>query len=173
MPPLPRTVRCEDCGLTRNYPGSAEAQMRVRELFRNRRVNVITVTPETTISGATRLLMQHGIGALPVITATGSVVGLVSERDIVQAVDRSPESVGSVPVQQVMRRPAPVCSADTPINDVMQSMTRERQRHLVVLDGGSIAGVVSVGDMVKYRVEQLELETGVLRDYVAAQRASS
>jgi predicted transcriptional regulator len=72
-----------------------------------------------------------------------------------------------------MRRPVPVCSADDSLRDVMARMTRDRLRHLVVLDGDSVTSVISVGDLVKHRLEQLETETGVLRDYVAAYRAST
>jgi CBS domain-containing protein len=70
-----------------------------------------------------------------------------------------------------MRRPAPTCRADDPLPGVMARMTRNRLRHLVVVGDDGIVGVVSVGDLVKHRLEQLETETGVLRDYVAAQRA--
>jgi len=74
-------------------------------------------------------------------------------------------------VQEVMR-PVPYCDADDTVEQAMKQMTSQRLRHLVVRDNGKIIGVISVGDMVKYRLEQLESETAVLRDYVAAQRAS-
>lgn len=148
--------------------------MRVRELLRHKSGNVITIRPDTSVGEATRLLMQHGIGGLPVVAPGGSVAGLLSERDVVRAVHQSTGTeVGGVPVERVMQRPAPTCSGDASLHDIMREMTRERHRHLVVLEGAQIAGVVSVGDLVKHRLEQLELETGVLRDYVAAQRASS
>lgn len=146
--------------------------MRVRDLLRNKH-DVVTVSPDTDVAAATRLLMQHGIGGLPVVTDSGRVVGLVSERDIVKAVDASANAVGHLPVERVMRKPAPVCDVDASLHEIMNSMTRERQRHYVVIENDRIAGVVSVGDLVKHRLEQLELETGVLRDYVAAQRARS
>jgi CBS domain-containing protein len=147
--------------------------MRVRELLRNKRGDVVTVAGDSPLSTAIRLLMQHNIGGLPVVTADGALAGFIAERDIVRALGEAPGGVETVTVRRVMRKPAPTCDAETSLHDVMQSMTRERQRHLVVMDEGRIAGVVSVGDMVKHRLEQLELEAGVLRDYVAAQRASS
>jgi CBS domain-containing protein len=101
------------------------------------------------------------------------VVGFVAERDIVKALEASREQAVRLPVQQVMRRPAPTCGSEDSLQEVMARMTRDRLRHLVVVDAGRIAGVISVGDIVKYRLEQLETETGVLRDYVAAQRAGT
>jgi CBS domain-containing protein len=147
--------------------------MRVRELLRDKRGNVVTTSPASSVASAARLLMQHGIGGLPVVADDGRVVGILSERDIVKALDERVASFADTPVERVMHRPAPVCDADTPLQDIMSSMTRQHERHIVVMEGGAIVGVVSVGDLVKHRLGQLETETGVLRDYVAARRASS
>ena len=105
------------------------------------------------------------------VDETGGLAGFLSERDVVAAVDRSPLGVRHLRVEQCMQRPAPTCRSEDSLPEVMARMTRERLRHLVVVQGTAIAGVLSVGDLVKYRLEQLEMETGVLRDYVAAQRA--
>jgi CBS domain-containing protein len=144
--------------------------MRVGQLLKGK-APVITMEPLTPVSTAVRLIMQHGIGGLPVVGPGGRVIGFVAEREIVGALDEHPEPIGALPVEHIMRRPAPVCSADDSLETIMQRLTRERMRHLVVMDGDRILGVVSVGDLVKHRLEQLELEAGVLRDYVAAQRA--
>jgi len=146
--------------------------MTVRELIRRKRSDVITVHLGTGVPAAANLLIEHGIGGVPVVSPDGSVVGFVSERDIVRAVTRNGGVIRDVIVDRIMRRPAPVCSADDSLLDVMTRLTRDRMRHLVVLDAGTIAGVISVGDLVKHRLEQLETETGILRDYVAAKRAS-
>src|SRR5690606_39200485 len=95
----------------------------------------------------------------------------LSERDVVRLVDRGSRDPGADTVASVMTKPGPTCSGGDAIKDVMARMTRDRARHLVVLDQGRISGVISVGDLVKHRLEQLEMETGVLRDYVAGQRA--
>lgn len=145
--------------------------MHVRELLKKKGSGVIAVQAGTDVGTAARLLMQHTIGGLPVVASSGSVVGFVAERDVVRAVDQSGEGIRHLPVEQVMRRPAPTCSGDDSLQEVMARMTRERLRHLVVVDGDRSVGVISVGDLVKHRLEQLETETGVLRDYVAAQRA--
>lgn len=146
--------------------------MSVRQLLKKKPTTVFTVESTADVARATQLLMEHRIGGLPVIELpAGSLVGFVSEREIVEAVDRHPEEAAGISVASIMRRPAPVCRGDDGIRDVMRRMTRERLRHLVVQDGDRIVGVISVGDLVKDLLEQLEVEAGVLRDYVAAQRA--
>jgi CBS domain-containing protein len=147
--------------------------MSVREILRTKGNHVVTVRPETGLAEAVRLLMRHGIGGLPVVDRNGSYVGLLSERDLVHALDATPGDVRTQSVAQAMHRPPPACRLDEPLQSVMQRMTRERLRHLVVLDGERIAGLISVGDIVRYRLQQLETETGVLRDIVAAQRAAT
>jgi CBS domain-containing protein len=145
--------------------------MRVRELLSRKPSSVITVEPSTEVGAVARLLLEHGIGGVPVVSETGAILGFVAERDIVQAVNDQQNSVRHLRADAVMRRPAPTCTADDAVHDVMVRMTRQRLRHLVVEDQGKTLGVISVGDLVKHRLEQLETETGVLRDYVAAQRA--
>lgn len=145
--------------------------MRVRQLLEKKRETAITIELNQDVATAARLLMRHGIGALPVTGPDGKVVGLVSERDIVRAVDLSTDGVRERTLDKIMRSPPPACSIDATLQEVMTAMTRERLRHLVVIEDGEIAGVISVGDLVKHRLEQLETETGVLRDYVAARRA--
>ncbi len=145
--------------------------MAVRELLKRKPEGVVTVEPSADVGRAAWLLMEHGIGGLPVVESDDTLVGFVSEREIVGVVHRNPDYPRDVRIAQIMRKPAPVCGADDRIRDVMERMTRERLRHLVVVDGGPIVGVISVGDLLKDRLEQLEVEAGVLRDYVAAQRA--
>lgn len=145
--------------------------MLVRELIRKKGPEVVRVERGTDLGTAVRLLMEHGIGGLPVADSDGSPVGFVAERDVARAVDENPGGVRHLPVDTVMQRPAPTCSGEDTLQEVMARMTRDRLRHLVVIESGRIAGVLSVGDLVKQRLEELETEAGVLRDYVAAQRA--
>jgi CBS domain-containing protein len=143
---------------------------RVGELIRAKSPTVVTVEPGTDLGQAVRLLQRHGIGALAVVDAGGDLVGLVGERDVIRALDRNHGSVREMTVSRVMQ-PPPTCSLDDSLHDVMTTMTRERFRHLLVLEGRRLAGIISIGDLVKHRLDQLEIETGVLRDYVAAKRA--
>jgi CBS domain-containing protein len=145
--------------------------MAVKELLRRKPSKVYTVRPDASVAAAARLLLEHRIGGLPVVTDQGRFVGFVSERDVVRGVDLHPDGLLGVPVEKVMRTPPPTCLADDTLHRAMTRMTRDRLRHLVVLEGEEILGVISVGDLVKYRLEQLETEAGVLRDYVAGQRA--
>src|SRR5687767_11763498 len=132
--------------------------MRVRDLLKNKSANLVTIEPNRDLAYAVHELMRHRIGGLPVVGTAGSVMGFVAERDIVQAVDGNPDNIRHLHVDRVMRRPAPTCTADDALQDVMARMTRERLRHLVVLDDGKLIGVISVGDLVKHRLEQLETE---------------
>ena len=145
--------------------------MSVRTLLKTKPAGVTTVDSAADVGAAARLLRDNAIGGLPVVDQDGSLVGFLSEREIVEAVLRHSPFVSDVGVPSIMRRPAPICRSDDPIRDVMERMTQDRLRHLVVMEGDRIAGVISVGDIVKYRLQELETETGVLRDYVAAQRA--
>jgi len=145
--------------------------MRVRDLIRAKADKVITVQAKDDLSTAIGLLMRHNIGGLPVLANDGSVVGILAERDVVRAAHETPFTFGSRRVQDLMR-PAPTCEADDAIADAMHRMTAQRQRHFLVLDQGKLVGVLSVGDLLKDRLRQLETEADVLRDYVAAQRAA-
>ena len=142
----------------------------VRELLLKKSANVLTVQPITSVLTAVQLLSRHNIGGLPVVAADGSVVGFVAERDVVKGVEANSDTLPHQPVERIMQHP-PICRADDTLHEVMSRMTRERLRHLVVVDNGRTIGVISVGDLVKHRLEELELEAGTLRDYVAAQRA--
>jgi CBS domain-containing protein len=145
--------------------------MRVRDLIHDKSETVITVQAKDELATAIHLLIKHNIGGLPVLANDGTVVGILAERDVVRAAHDKPGAMASLRVQDVMR-PAPTCDADDAVEAAMHRMTMQRQRHFLVLDGGKLVGVLSVGDLVKDRLSQLETEAGVLRDYVAAQRAA-
>lgn len=143
--------------------------MRVRDLLKRKPATLITIDAKADVGTAARLLIEHHVGGLPVVTPDGAVVGLVAERDVVRALHEGGSAAH--PVQRVMQ-PAPGCGPDESLPDVMRRMTTLRHRHLVVLEHGRLLGVISVGDIVKHRLEELEMETGVLRDMVAGQRVA-
>jgi CBS domain-containing protein len=145
--------------------------MQVRQLIDRKHDELITVNRRERVTRAARLLMKHRIGGLAVIEDDGRLVGFVAERELVRAFDHDPDTLSHITVEEIMQRPAPVCPGDASLYDVMARMTRERLRHMVVTEDGRPVGVVSVGDLVKHRLEELETETGVLRDYLAARRA--
>lgn len=144
--------------------------MRVRDLLGRGRSPVITIDSEARVDAAVRLMIEHRIGALPVMSG-GRVVGIVNERDIVELLGNQYGDIRGINLSRIMRR-APTCSIDDDVRTLMARMTGERLRHFIVMDGEKLSGIVSVGDVVKRRLDDLELETGVLRDYVAGQRVS-
>ena len=133
---------------------------------------LITVEPGATVARAAQLMLQHGVGGLPVLDASQRLIGFVGERDLIEALDRRGSDVRATPLSVVMR-PAPTCAADDTLTAVMGRMTLDRARQLVVMEGDRPIGIISVGDIVKHRLEELETETGVLRDYVAAHRVKA
>jgi CBS domain-containing protein len=105
-----------------------------------------------------------------VVTSEDAILGLISEREIVHAFSRYGEAAGSMTVKEIMQYGATTVSPDESVNHVMKLMTHHRVRHMPVLRGGKLAGIVSIGDVVKHRLEDLELETNVLRDVYNASR---
>lgn len=145
--------------------------MKVRELKRQKSADVVTTTAGTSVSAVIQVLLRQNIGAVPVVAADGTLLGIFGERDLLRALHLHGPRVQEMPVEQVMQRHLPTCEADSTLHELMSRMTRERLRHVLVLEDGRLAGIVSVGDIVKHRLDQLETETSVLRDYVTASRA--
>ncbi len=129
---------------------------------------VATVAPDTPLATAASRMQIEQVGALVASRDGKSVAGIIDERDIVRAYVRHGPDLAMKTVADVMRAEVVTCTLDEPVRQVMAKMTRHRVRHLPVLDGATLAGIVSIGDVVKSRLGELELETGVLRDaYIA------
>jgi CBS domain-containing protein len=143
--------------------------MTIENILRQKGTDVTTIGPEASIKRAADWLRAKNIGAL-VVTRENAILGLISEREIVHAFSRYGETVGSMPVKEIMQYGVTTVSPDESVNRVMRLMTHHRVRHMPVLRGGKLAGIVSIGDIVKYRLEELELETNVLRDVYNAVR---
>jgi CBS domain-containing protein len=142
--------------------------MSVASILRQKGTDVTTIAPEATIKRAADWLRLKNIGSL-VVTNGETVLGLVSEREIVQAFSHYGEVAAAMPVKEIMRQGVITVSPDESINRVMNLMTRHRVRHMPVLRDGKLAGIISIGDVVRHRLDDLELETNVLRDaYIAA-----
>ena len=146
-----------------------EEAMSIESILRRKGTDVTTIGPEASIKSAADWLRAKNIGAL-VVTSGYAVLGLISEREIVDAFSRHGETAGSMAVKEIMQRGVTTVSADESVNRVMNLMTHHRVRHMPVLRDGKLAGIVSIGDVVKYRLEELELETNVLRDVYNAAR---
>jgi len=144
--------------------------MHVRTILGTKGSNVVTIRQQATILDACRLLSEHRIGALPVVDDDGQVVGIFSERDAVRALARQGSSALGLTLSDVMTRDVLTCKSEDSLDDIMAVMTDRRVRHLPVVEGGKLVGIVSIGDVVKHRLEQVELEVDSLREYVQAAR---
>jgi CBS domain-containing protein len=143
--------------------------MTIESILRRKGTVVTTIAPDASIKRAADWLRAKNIGAL-VVTKSDAILGLISEREIVHAFSRYGETAGSILVKEVMQYGVTTISPDESVNRVMNLMTHHRVRHMPVLRGGKLAGIVSIGDIVKYRLQDLELEANVLRDVYHAAR---
>jgi len=141
----------------------------VETILRQKGTDVATIEPDASIRRAADWLRVKNIGAL-VVTSGEAVLGLISEREIVHAFSRYGETAISMPVKEIMRYGVITVSPDESVSRVMQLMTRHRVRHMPVLRDGKLSGIISIGDVVKHRLEDLEYETNVLRDAYMATR---
>ena len=126
---------------------------------------VITITPDATVRDLLALLAEHNIGAVIVSGDRKSVDGIVSERDVVRKLNGNDEVLGA-PVEQIMTAVVQTCEPGYDVDELMAVMTEHRIRHVPVLDDGELIGVVSIGDVVKSRITQLEFERDQLDSYV-------
>ncbi len=140
--------------------------MRISDILRSKGTAVATVTATTTVTGLLAELAVHNIGAMVVVGADGMPVGIVSERDVVRWLHQQGADVLRRPVAEIMSDVAVTCAPDDPVDDLAALMTDYRVRHVPVLDGGRLAGIVSIGDVVKRRMEELAAERQQLRQYI-------
>ena len=143
--------------------------MTIESILKRKGTSVTTIAPDASVKRAADWLRAKNIGAL-VVTSENALVGLISEREIVDAFSRHGEAAGSMLVKEVMQFGVTTVSPDDSVHRVMKLMTHHRVRHMPVLRDGKLAGIISIGDVVKHRLEDLELETNVLRDVYAAAR---
>jgi CBS domain-containing protein len=145
--------------------------MKVEEILKSKGRSVETIEPDASIAEAIgRLNGPPQIGALVVCDddEPGPIVGTLTERDIIRGLGKYGAKLLTMQITKVLSRNVPICSPQDSITRLMQQMTTSRYRHLPVVDHGELVGLVSIGDVVKARIEEMELETGLLRDlYIA------
>ena len=130
---------------------------------------IVHTLPETdTLADAVNLLNTYNIGAVVITDAGGAITGILSERDIIRRLGKNPTGALAMTIGQAMTRGVVTCQRDTNIAEVMERMTRLRIRHMPVAEGGDLIGIVSIGDVVKYKIEEAEHEAEVLREYIAS-----
>ena len=140
--------------------------MKVREILGAKGTEVPTIRPDSNVSTAANLLKLNGIGALVVSGDGTRVDGILSERDIVRALVDYGRDLMDLSVSELMTKSVRTCHLGSDVTEVMGEMTRSRIRHLPVVDDGELRGIISIGDVVKNRLDELETETNVLRDYI-------
>jgi CBS domain-containing protein len=140
--------------------------MSIRAILQSRGHDVISITSDASVSEAVTLLSERRIGAMPVVDE-GQVLGIFSERDVVYGLSHEGPSILTKKVSEVMITPAITVSPDEGAIDSLSLMTLRRIRHLPVIEKGKLIGFVSIGDIVKYRIEKIEAEAAALRDYIA------
>ena len=141
--------------------------MTVAAILADKGRDVATTTPSKTVADAVAILARRKIGALVVVEGSDHIAGIISERDIVRAIAATAGAALAEPVSAIMTKTVVTCSEGETIDSVMSRMTRGRFRHLPVTTGGRLSGIISIGDVVKARIEQVEREAEEMRAYIA------
>lgn len=142
--------------------------MHIADILDTKGAAVATVPPDATVAEVVEALATHGIGALVVSTDGARIEGIVSERDVVRRLAHDHDGLLARRVSDIMSSPVVSCAPDAQVADVMATMTAERIRHLPVARDGTLAGIVSIGDVVKATIEQLQRDRKLLEDYISA-----
>jgi CBS domain-containing protein len=139
--------------------------MRIADVLRNKGASVATITPETSVSGLLTELSVHNIGAMVVVSPDG-VIGIVSERDVVRALQERGADLLRLPVSEIMTTFVATCTPNDSVDSLSVLMTTKRVRHIPVMENGKLTGIVSIGDVVKTRMEELEASQEQLQAYI-------
>lgn len=140
--------------------------MNVKAILAAKGGEVISIEPTADLTAAAHLLEARRIGAVVICGAGGRLAGILSERDIVRAISEHGAEALTLPVGQVMTRNVATCGEDDTVATIMERMTEGKFRHMPVLAKGKLIGLVSIGDVVKQRVEEVEQESEAMRDYI-------
>ena len=140
--------------------------MNVKAILAAKGGDVISIEPTATLEAAAKLLTAHRIGAVVIRGAGGRLAGILSERDIVRAISEHGVAALNEPVGQIMTRNVTTCREDESIAGIMELMTQGKFRHMPVVEQGQLIGLISIGDVVKQRVEEIERESEAMRDYI-------
>lgn len=141
--------------------------MLIKQILAAKGGDVVATRPEATVMEVARLLNEKRIGAVVVEDADGRLCGIVSERDIARGLAEHGAALPEMKIAALMTTDVVTCSPEDDVQKLMQTMTAERVRHLPVIQNGRLIGIISIGDVVKHRLEELETETHLLHDYIA------
>jgi CBS domain-containing protein len=140
--------------------------MTVKTILSTKGSEVITIGPNATLEEAIAVLAKHRIGALVVLGADQRVIGILSERDVMRALSERGANALKEPLAQTMTRVVVTCVEADTVSDLMERMTRGRFRHIPVLEQDRLIGIISIGDVVKQRLGEMERESEALKDYI-------
>jgi len=140
--------------------------MRIAEVLNSKGQGVVTVPPDCDVAGLLTVLAEHGIGAAVVSSDGATIEGIVSERDVVRALAQRGAAVLQQSVLQICTVDVHSVGRDAQLDDLMRVMTDQRIRHVPVVEDGALTGIVSIGDIVKRRMDELEQERAALSDYI-------
>lgn len=141
--------------------------MNVATILGEKGSNVVTGSPDDTLLDIARTLREHGIGCIVLSDDSGGIAGIVSERDLVRAIAESGPGILKSPVSKCMTRKVVTCRRSDTIDTIMSTMTDRRFRHMPVVENGKLVGVISIGDVVRLRIAEAELEAAAMRSYIA------
>lgn len=141
--------------------------MTVAHILQSKGSEVISVSPTAAILEVADVLAANKIGAVLVMEADGKLAGIISERDIVRALAQKGSELAGSKVSEFMTRELITCAPDATVNQIMSLMTQGRVRHLPVLDKGELAGMISIGDIVKRRIAEVEFEAEEMKRYIS------
>jgi len=140
--------------------------MKISDVLRSKGGDVVTASPDDSVTDLLTLLAEHRIGAVVVSSGDGTVDGIVSERDVVRHLQRSGTGVLEEPVRTIMTANVHTCTAQEAVSDLESRMTERRIRHVPVVEDGRLVAIVSIGDVVKYRIRDLAAERDQLEAYI-------
>ncbi len=141
--------------------------MNVATILKQKGRTVATLSPKATLQEASEKLSLKRIGAIVIVGDGGSVVGIISERDVIRAIAKSGVDALRLQVSEVMTRDVECCHESDLVDELMEAMTKGRFRHLPVLDDSALVGIISIGDVVKNHVAEVEMEVSAMRGYLA------
>ena len=164
------TVCGEEYEVEIRIPGDVEALRMISKILKNKGHEVVSVAPGDTVLSVARVLTERGIGAALVCDAAGALLGIISERDIVRGMANQGQGTTQLPAERLMTRGLVTVTRNTALAEALELVTRHRVRHLPVIEGGELVGLVSIGDLVKSRIDEAEHEAAALKDYVVSPR---
>ena len=140
--------------------------MQVMQILKQKGAEVTTMAADASLAEAIQVLNDQRIGAIVITGRVGNIEGILSERDLIHAMAERDIDLATVRISELMTRHVFTCTPDTSLEELMRQMTQRRIRHLPVLRDGMLCGIISIGDVVKHRLMELETETTTMRDYI-------